>query len=372
MGAVCLIVVCIMLSLGLWPFHAPRNNVAWMKNSNGVSFGPGGTVLSSGPLETPTVWGDPSGSIEVWLQPSHWDSATILALYRPEQGLLVTLRQSLADFEVTADVDHDSDRRTTGHFYVSDTFASPLQRKRTAFITVTSGPSGTRIYVDGALVKTAPYFWIPRDAFGGRLIVGDSPGQTDSFRGQIRGLALYATELNGEQVLSHYRDWIHKGRPNLDQEQHNLALYLFNEKTGDIVHNQSGGNGDLHIPATYMVVDKIALEPFWNEFNFSRAYWRGNFKNIIGFIPLGVCLCAYFSMAKPRRRAILLTVIWGAVVSLTIEVFQAVLPTRDSGTTDIITNTLGTWIGVLCYLRFYQVLAGRFPPLRRFAPGSNH
>jgi len=83
----------------------------------------------------------------------------------------------------------------------------------------------------------------------------------------------------------------------------------------------------------------------------SWGYWKNLLKNIVGFIPLGFCFYPYVSVVRLYKHPALITVILGFAVSLTIEVLQAYLPTRDSGTTDLITNTLGTWIGaLLCVL----------------------
>jgi glycopeptide antibiotics resistance protein len=114
---------------------------------------------------------------------------------------------------------------------------------------------------------------------------------------------------------------------------------------------------DLNIPESYTVLNKTVLEPFWQEFEMSWEYWDAVLKNIIGFVPLGFCFCAYLATLMPMKRAMWLTVALGALVSLTIEILQAFLPTRDSGTTDIITNTLGTGIGAVVYRIFVTALA---------------
>ncbi len=139
-----------------------------------------------------------------------------------------------------------------------------------------------------------------------------------------------------------------------------VVLYLFNEGMGDVVHDQMNSGADLHIPENYFVLHAPFLETPWDEFQPSWSYCKNVLINVSGFVPLGFFFCAYFSLVRRLDRAVLATIVLGGVVSVTIEVLQAFLPTRDSGMTDIITNTLGTGIGaMLCNCKPVQLLLAR-------------
>jgi len=344
LGAVCIAVLCVILSLGLWPFHIPKNDVTWLGNRAGLRFGRFSTAISSGALQMTGSPNETGSSLEIWSQPGRiWDSGTLLAFYTPENMFQFSLRQSQRDFELQ-----------TGktRLYVDDAFP----RTGPMFATVTSGPQGTLVYIDGVLTRTAPRFRLTPNELTGWFVVGDSPGQGDSWKGQLLGLAFYRRQLTASQVLRHYETWTRSSGPEIAQDERNLALYLFDERAGNVVHDKAASGVDLHIPDRYMVVDQILLEPFWHEFSMSWSYWGAALKNIVGFIPLGFCFYAYLSTAGIKRAAGI-TVLLGFLVSLTIEVLQAFLPMRDSGTSDLFTNTLGTWIGVMSYEAAGSILA---------------
>jgi len=336
---------------------SPRNEVTWLKDANGLSFGRNGTVISSDTLHLAGLKDETCCSLEIWAQPHPWqDSATLVEFYRPENPYALRLSQSLVDFRLQV-----ATRTETGQFTRANLFVPEVFRyAKPAFITVTSGQQGTAVYVAGALAGTAPRLRIPKSAFAGRILLGDSPLQPDSWYGQIRGLAIYDAELTAPQVFQHYNTWTKNGRPVVREDEHPIALYLFDEHSGSIVHSKLQTGVDLHIPERYLVVDKLFMEPFWHEFNMSRSYWSAVLKNIVGFVPLGFCFYPYL-LARQVRRAIILTIAAGALVSITIEILQGFLPTRDSGMTDILTNTLGTGLGVLLYQRVYSALAERIP-----------
>jgi VanZ like family/Concanavalin A-like lectin/glucanases superfamily len=358
LGFVCVAVVCVMLCLGLWPFVIPQNQVEWSRQGDGVVFGKTGTIAGDGVLTTPPGHGD---SVEVWAKPNVWTNATVLALYRPEKGLTFKLRQSLTDLEVEYDADDRGFRPDSEHFIVKNSFGPTLHRGDPVFLTVTSGPQEIRVYVNGNLAGAVANFPSLDTVFAGRVIVGDAPLQPDSFRGKIRGLAIHGAELSAAEVTRNYLAWTRNGRPAAPSDGHYAALYLFDEGSGRVIHDRTGTAASLLIPERYTVVDKVMLEPFWREFDFSGEYWRGNVKNIIGFIPLGFIFCMYFQVVRHSRRPGLATVAVGTAISVTIEVLQAFLPPRNSGTTDIITNTFGTWLGVLLWRRAHAYLSKRAP-----------
>ena len=352
---VCFAVLIVVLTLGLWPFHSPKNEVIWLGNRNGLRFGKYSTVISFSAFKTTSAESDTSGSVEVWLQPTRiWDSDTILAFYNPGTPYRFSLRQSQTDLDLRAEIRDDLSAKKAASLHVQKVF----RKSGPIFLTVTSGIHGTAVYTDGLLAKTGQ-FRLSTSDFTGRLVIGDSPGQPDSWSGQLLGLAIYRSELTAPQVLRHYETWRHEERPKISEDERNIALYLFDERAGAVVHNQTRPGVNLYIPEKYVVLDRIFLEPFWTEFSMSRNYWSAVLKNIVGFVPFGFCFYACLSLRKIRRPA-LAAVILGTLVSLTIEILQAYLPTRDSGTTDLLMNTLGTYTGVIAWRAIGPILAARF------------
>jgi hypothetical protein len=343
--AICALVLLGILVAGLWPFHSPRNQISWLSNNSGLLFGKYGSVVSAAPFKAHPSQADGSCSIEIWLQPRRVKaSGTILAFYWPESRTVpFALRQSLGDLVLLRRNDDPSRHGKRTRLYVDDVFS----HQQPVFFTISSGPSGTRIYVDGALVKTTPNFRFSSRELTGQLVIGNAPATTDNWSGQLKGLAVYDRALTTAEVSQHYENWTTGEQANLAASEGAIGLYLFNEENGSVVHNQVDPATDLHIPEWFFVLHEQFLERPWDEFRPDWNYWKDLGINIVGFIPLGVFFCAYFSSMQTTRRAMLFTIAFGFAVSLTIEVLQAFLPTRDSGMTDLITNTFGTALGAV-------------------------
>lgn len=344
LGVLCVVVLAGILTAGLWPFHAPRNEVSWLSDGNGLRFGNYGVVLSRNAFGLAGLRDATSCSVEIWLRPAKVDvGGTILAFYTPETRTVgFSLHQSIDDLLLRRGTTYKE--RARAKLYVAHLFRESEQ----PFVTITSSAQDTVVYVNGVLVRTPPQFRLPNKELTGQLVIGNYPLMDNGWQGQLKGLAIYDRELTATEVLQHYNDWTTNQKAEIKNEGP-VALYLFNEGTGSVVHNEMNSGTDLQIPEHYFVLHAPFLELPWDEFNPNWSYCKNVLINIGGFVPLGFFFCAYFASVGRPDRAALATIALGGAVSFTIEVLQAFLPTRDSGMTDIITNTLGTGIGTMLY-----------------------
>jgi hypothetical protein len=341
----CLLVLGCILVAGLWPFHAPKNDISWLSNASGLLFGEYGSLLSSGSLKA-LESSEAACSVEIWLQPGFEQSGTILAFYRPETAVLpFEIWQSGVDLGIrhsSADQSHHIER---SRIYVSDLFDGA----KLVFITISSGPAGTAVYHDGVLVRRAPDFRFSAQDLAGQFTVGNAPGRLHLWHGKLKALAIYDRDLEAAEVSQHYADWTKNMSSELASSHDTVALYRFDEGKGSVAHNLVNSAADILIPTRFFVLREEFLEPPWSEFYPKWSYWGNVAINIAGFVPFGFFFCAHFTFVRKIKRAVLAAVILGFVVSLTIEVLQAYLPTRNSGMTDLITNTSGTALGAMVW-----------------------
>ena len=171
-----------------------------------------------------------------------------------------------------------------------------------AFVTISSEAHGTVVYLDRSPSKTSGSFRIFSEDLTGQIVVGSSPVKNDNWSGQLRGLAIYRQALTVSEVLQRYRALETKHRAYSANDGRSVALYLFDEHSGNVVHNHGGSKVDLYIPEKYAILHEKFLEPAWKEFNLSWGYWKSALINIGGFVPLGF-FCAYLSLTKPINRA---------------------------------------------------------------------
>jgi hypothetical protein len=348
LGAVCIVILCVLLTAGLWPFCAPRNGVAWKARKNGLQFGPTGVVTSQESLHMAAPGGD--CTLELLLQPAQIKgNGTFLAFDSSSDPQSPFDVQQLWEDMAIQRAAIDAEGRPTRLWLETNRV---FQAGQLTLLTITGEPHLTTVYVNGSPAKVSSSFGFSSSDIAGRSVLGSSTVH-GSWSGQIAGLAIYDAALSPVEVQMHSQRWSRGESPVTTGEHQPVALYRFNEGSGNTVHDLSGHGGDLVIPSRYFVLHpgflKSPLGDFLDRYSGwrSRSYWANVCLNVAGFVPMGFFFTVYFSLIWPLRRSRITVVAMGLAVSLTIEIGQYFLPTRDSGINDLITNTLGTAVGVL-------------------------
>ena len=205
--------------------------------------------------------------------------------------------------------------------------------------------------MDGARVEKFPGFPLFDDPPAARsvLVVGNSAIGKSWWEGELLGLALYGRVLTELEVRQNYLRWVKKDYQDLKSVSDLIGLYPFNEGKGEWARNVASEAHSLHLPTVFHPLQKIVLQ--WPaKVEFGRwGFYQDMAVNILGFIPLGFFLTIWLlSFTRlPMIGAGSLTLLFGALTSLGIELAQVYLPSRNSSATDLVFNTLGTLIGIL-------------------------
>jgi len=359
----CVLVLGITLGAGLWPFsfHA-KNEVWWNPGQAGLHFGNIGMLISDGKFTGITADTGSSCSIELWIEPGlTWDSNTILSFYQPGITPRIQVRQNGDDLVFTSSRGVEQTQKKQRNVFVDGVF----RKGQRVLLTLTSFHDVLNIYVNGVLKKSVRDAKIQGTDFSGTLIVGSAYDKNLSWTGTFRGLALYDRSLQPKEINEDYDFWQHNREQMAGKSARAYALYLFNEQSGERLHNVGKTGPDLVIPKNYFIFEPGFLVPFWKEYRSSREYVKDLAINVFGLVPAGFCFAALFAWLNGRKGSLLYTTLLGFCVSLTIEILQSFMPTRFSGTTDLITNTTGAMLGAWLYLSAHsQVLLKRWGLVR--------
>jgi VanZ family protein len=348
--------IMIIFLVGLWPLNfQPKNEVEWLPDNNGIHFYGRGIVYTSEPLngQKQNFFQHDSISIEIWLQPEKQPDrhfAYIFSLYDGKRTEYYTVGQWERSLEII-------NSRVINEMKIESLSRIGLRNALPAgeiqFITLTSDSEGTAIYINGSLARLYPeYFLISEKKLPElQLVLGNSPNGRYFWKGNIFGLAIYNRSFSQDETYQNYQSWLEYGSSGTTGSESLVQLYLFDEHDGTLAKDHGGQNYHLHIPTTFHVLYKTVLTLPWNDFKFRLSYFLDVIINIAGFIPLGLCISAFFYRINQNstRRIFMTTLLLGGGISLAIELAQVYLPTRTSSFTDLICNIFGTHTGVLLF-----------------------
>ncbi len=335
-------IVLVTLAAGLWPFSRPSNDATWLAEGSGIAFHRHGVAVGNTPLNI-----DASAlrgcTLEVWLHPDKvWTTGVPVAVYSRRDARSFELTQDYTDLLLRLETTTHHGTRLASELRVPD-----VLRRRDFLLSLVADGQRTSVYVDGKLLTTSQSFMLAPNDLSGELILGNAPLRNRAWAGQIKGLDIYGRALSSSEVASNADRWTSGTGLIVSDSAQLLALYSFRQRSGNLIRNEAGDAGTLQLPAKFVTEDEMLFENPVSEARADGNYIGDALVNVAGFVPLGFMGALAFGILRDSKRAILLALLAGFLTSLAIEYFQWYLPTRFSGTTDLITNSIGTLLGAL-------------------------
>ena len=360
---ICLGLLLGTLLFGLWPlWYVPPNHAEIIENASAIRFrrnsdqsklDAGGLAYTPQLLTFRNSQGTNSGSltIEIFAQPSpqfKWGLGLLTALCDQDGNIKLLLAQWKTHLVIRTFF-FPSKKGNYTEIGLKDV----LIHGQTSFITITSNDSKTVLFVNGQMSReVAGIRLVPAglELSGYRLYFGNDPGLAHPWSGKLFGFALYDRALSTAEAAARYRQWAQGVPPAATDSNRPIVCYSFDRGTssgdGTTVGDASGGRNPLLLPVA-VPFKKPLLE---------HSPLRSNgamdiIINLLGFIPLGFFFAQWFHQVACRKLfgSCVTAVLCGFLLSLSIEVIQAFMPTRASSLNDLLCNTFGAVLGALLY-----------------------
>jgi VanZ family protein len=344
LSALLIVMMAGLLFAGLYPFNfIPANQVSWVPESSGLLFHGYGEVrgVLNPPIESQSLSEAYPGelTIELWVrsQQATHSVTDLVSVFREGSREPFAVEQYRTNLVIGGVFFVSSEKAEFRHLGIDAALNPGMLR----FITITSGPQGTIIYLEG-MRRDASRTRLLRKNLEGTLLLGQTPHGRQDWQGEIRGFAVYWCALRQDEVAASYRDWRQSDWQGL-RARGPSALYTFSEGHGAVSHNRANSGRDLFIPKRFSAVDPVVLATptSWEFANVSDIT-----LNIAGFMPFGFLLFIHLRAGRGKGyRAALSVVVAGFTISAVIELLQVFLPSRDSSLLDLINNTVGSGMG---------------------------
>ena len=349
----CVAISIVLLLAGLWPFDFfPKNNVRWLPDQRVLRFGRYGIACSPEPIEVPGTTLDfrkpiqlefkvrpgnePGNSIPRILSICDEDSRELFFVGQWKNDLIIRL---------------SSGKNPSSGSYRETGVDNLFRKNRSVALAVRLEESGVSVFADGEFVKSQAGYSLSR--FSGPrtrvvFLLGNSPAGESPWEGDFLEFSIRQDIATGREQGNPGRQvagpWAHVGGNEAVAKGHDPS----NKKAGMMFRTAGEPGFEMWVPVAFRPLKRTILFPPWKETRFNRSFWMDVAVNVIGFIPFGFCFYALLRTTREGKdgSTTFLIVLLGAGISLSIELLQAYLPSRDSSLTDVLSNAMGSYIGV--------------------------
>jgi hypothetical protein len=356
--ALSMFIVAGYLVAGLRPFNFNQpNTVSWLARGKGIHLSRYSVVSGALPRDDEPSLPAPrteSYTIELYVEADKddtRDTGALLSFFEPGKAAYLVLSQWKSTLLMQVPAGARGFRQIGA--------ASCLIAGKRRFLAATSGSQGCALFLDGVLAKEDRFFFTKPGGLRGQIMMGNTPGGRNPWEGKVFGLGLFNRRLGAAELTRHRSLWENSASQAIANEPGLLALYLFDEGSGNRITDRSGSGAGLIIPPRYQMPQKAVLLAPWQD----SFHGRDFAVNVLGFIPFGFIFFVYRNLTLPGKMArnMVLTLFVAAAISLSIELLQIYLPSRTSSLTDFLCNFGGALIGATL------ALAGWRTGLQEFA-----